>query len=194
MAHAYSMQSSSISSPLFQYPASFASLSGRRQLLAVFIGSSILMFIVLSTMIMCFIDCVHKKTRHNRREKSKNPALMPIDSLPHYSSPALTNGKPISICSSIQKDHFFESNNSSNHHYKSLKSTTTVAALPSSTSHSLSSIDSMTRANTAHNRAIAHTYTYTALSTSEDLTPVDFDDDSHPLPTKNGMEFRMTTV
>ena len=53
--------------------------------------------------------------------------------------------------------------------------------------HSSSSIDSTTRANTAHNRAIANTYTYTALSTSEDFLPVDFDDNINGTMEDNGM-------
>jgi hypothetical protein len=182
MAHAYSNPSSSISSPLFQY-TSF--ISSRKQMFAVFIGSSILMFIVLSTMVFCFIDCLHKKTK----QKSKLSTLK-TNGINHPNSIPLTNGKhhfPI-------KSKNFYDDNSSTHHYKSLKTVQPVIIIPSSNSHSTSSIDSTTRANTAHNRAITNTYTYTALSTSDDLLPVDFDENINSAMDDTGIELMMTTV
>jgi hypothetical protein len=171
MAHAYSIQSSSISSPLFQYSSSISSLSSRTQMLVVFIGSSILMFIVILTMILCFVDCLRKKPKQN----STHISMVKTNGINHH---PLTNGN------------HSPSNNSKS--FKSLTNTKPVIVIATSNSHSSSSIDSTTRANTAHNRAITNTYTYTALSTSDDLMPVDFDDDS--AMDNNGVEYMMTTV
>jgi hypothetical protein len=165
MAHAYAIPSSSISSPLFQYSSSF---SPRKQMFAVFIGSSILIFIVVLTMVLCFIDCLQKKSK-----QKANVSIMKING----NSLSLPNGK---LSPSIKPKDFYDD------HYKSLKPNIVIT---SSMSHSSSSIDSTTRANTAHNRAITDTYTYTALSTSDDLLPVDFDDNIN-----NGIELMMTTV
>ncbi|CAF4249621.1 unnamed protein product, partial [Adineta steineri] len=57
MAHAFSSPTpSSISSPHDEYPSSITTLSTRKQIFAVFICSSILMFVVILTMVLCFID------------------------------------------------------------------------------------------------------------------------------------------
>lgn len=185
MAHAYTIATSSISSPLFQYASSFSS---RKQVFAVFIGSSILMFIVILTMVLCFIDCLQKKNKHK-----SNSSLGKSNGITHHTSIALTNGKNLHSSSSLSNTpkNFYDDLSSSKHHYKSLKP---VLVIASSTSHSSSSIDSTTRANTAHNRAIANTYTYTALSTSEDFLPVDFDDNINGTMEDNGIELMMTTV
>jgi hypothetical protein len=179
MAHAYAIPSSSISSPLFQYSSSF---SPRKQMLAVFIGSSILMFIVVLTMVLCFIDCLQKKTK-----QKPNISLMKTNGHVNHHSPPLPNGK---LTPPIKPKNFYD-DHSSTHHYKSLKPTIVIA---SSMSYSSSSIDSTTRANTAHNRAITNAYTYTALSTSDDLLPVDFDDNINSAMDDNGIELMMTTV
>jgi hypothetical protein len=195
MAQAYSIQSSSsISSPLFQYSSSISLISTRKQLLIVFIGSSILMFVVVSTMILCFIDCLNKRTKQTRHEqKPVNLALTPIDDIDLSSSTSLNTGKQISISSPIQTNNVYDTQN-----YTSLKpvsSFTPVMILGTSNSHSSSSIDSMTRANTAHNRTLTtNAYTYTALSTSDDLLPGEFDDPFNGIMETNGIEFMMTTV
>ena len=192
MAHAYSIQSSSsMSSPLFQYSSSLALLSTRKQILIVFIGSSILMFVVLSTMVICFIDCLHKRAKQNRQEKSQTLSMIPINGHNHHSSfNSGINEKSLSISSPIQTDNYYDYT-----HFKSVPPSKPVVVLAPANSHSLSSIDSMTRANTAHNRTLTtKTYTYTALSTSEDLMPGEFDDPFHSMLDKNGIEFMMTTV
>ena len=122
------------------------------------------MFIVLLTMVLCFVDCLQKKTKQQHSNLSKQQStLKPKNFYDDHSS--ICQYKTLNI----------------------LKPTIVTATMSSSSnSRSTSSIDSTTRANTAHNRAITSTYTYTALSTSEDLTPVDFDD--------NGVELMMTTV
>ena len=193
MAHAYSYpSSSSMSSPLFQYSSALASLSTRKQLLIVFVGSSILMFIVLSTMVICFIDCLHKRAKQNRHEKTQALAMLPVNGFNHHpsSSNSYINGKPLSISTPIQAENYYD-----HRHFNPVATLKPVVVLASSNSHSMSSIDSMTRANTAHNRTLAtKTYTYTALSTCEDLMPGEFDDTYNGMLDKNGVEFMMTTV
>lgn len=193
MAHAYSIQSSSsMSSPLFQYSSALTSLSTRKQLLIVFVGSSILMFVVLSTMVICFIDCLHKRAKQNRQEKSQTLSMLPINGLNHHhsSSNSYINGKPLAMSSPVQSENYYDYRN-----YNSVLPLKPVVVLTSSNSHSLSSIDSMTRVNTAHNRTLTtKTYTYTALSTSEDLMPGEFDEAFNPMLDRNGVEFMMTTV
>lgn len=185
MAHAYTIPSSSTFSPLFPYSSSFSS---RKQIFAVFIGSSILMFIVILTMVLCFIDCLHKKNKH-----PSTASFGKTNSITNHTSIALTNGKKLHSSSSLSNSpkNFYDELSSSTQPYKCLKP---VLVITSSTSHSSSSIDSTTRANTAHNRAIANTYTYTALSTSDDFLPVDFDDHINQAMDDNGIELMMTTV
>ncbi len=166
MAHAYSHSSSSSSS--------ISSISSRKQMFAVFVGTSILMFIVILTMILCFIDCIKKKVKHN-----SNISMIKTNGIKNHNS-------------TIKQKNFYDDNSLTHHHYKSLKP---IVVIASSNSHSSSSsIDSTTRANTAHNRAITNTYTYTALSTSDDLMPVDYDDNTNNIIDDNGIELMMTTV
>lgn len=166
MAHAYlnpSLSSQSSTSTFFQY-------TSRQQMIAIFIGTSILMFIVLLTMILCFIDCIQKRNKYNNSTK-------PILTTNHHQ-----NKIPLK-----PKD-FYNDNQ-----YK--KPVLVIASSSSSSnSHSSSSVDLTTRVNTAHNRSITNTYTYTALSTSDDLMPVDFDDNINNLIDDNGIELMMTTV
>ncbi|CAF0939092.1 unnamed protein product [Rotaria sordida] len=191
MAHAYSISSSSISSPLFQY-TSIPLLSTRKHIFVVFIGSSILMFIVILTMVLCFIDCIHK----SNKQKSHKLSMIKTNGINNHNSIPLTKGKYYFILLSIKTKNFYK-DNSSIDHYKNLISTTKtkpIIAVSSSNSHSSSSIDSTTRANTAHNRAIANTYTYVALSTSDDLMPTDFDDNINSNFDNKGIQLMMTTV
>ncbi|CAF1594482.1 unnamed protein product, partial [Adineta ricciae] len=60
-------------------------------------------------------------------------------------------------------------------------------------SQSSSSVDSTTRSNTARNRSFNATYSYTPIGTSEELTPVDFDDEPND-GVHSGVELMMTTV
>jgi len=175
MAHAYSYSSSSISSPIFQYSSS---ISSRKQIFAVFIGTSILMFIVILTMILCFIDCIQKKTKQN-----SHISMIKTNGI---------NNNQNSIILPIKENNFYNDISSTN--YKNFKSIKPIIVIASSNSHSSSSIDSTTRVNTALNRAITNTYTYTALSTSDDLLPVDFDDNINNIIDDNGIELMMTTV
>ncbi|UJR27627.1 hypothetical protein I4U23_008908 [Adineta vaga] len=193
MAHAYSVSpSTSMYSPVFQYPSSIASLATRKQMFAVFIGSSILMFIVILTMVLCFIDCIQKKTKQNRAL-----SLIKTNRYHSQSSTSSTNGKYSSTPLPCETKNIYE-NNSTTYHYRSLKAIPNikpVIILASSTySHSSSSIDSTTRANTEHNRALTNTYTYTALSTSDDFMPIDFDDHFNSTYDNNDIELKMTTV
>ncbi|CAF1276856.1 unnamed protein product [Adineta steineri] len=199
MAYAFSSPTpSSISSPHDEYPSFITSLSTRKQIFAVFICSSILMFVVILTMVLCFIDCIQKKTKENR-----NMSLMKTNGFNTHSSTSSTNGKYSSTPLPCETKQFYE-NSSPKNPYKSLKALANIkpviiiasASSSSSTaySHSTSSIDSTTRANTAHNRALTNTYTYTALSTSDDLMPMDFDDNLSSIIDDNGIELKMTTV
>jgi hypothetical protein len=142
---------------------------------------------MILTMILCFVDCLRKKPKQN----STHISTVKTNGINHH---PLTNGKYISPSSSIQTKNHYENHSPSNNSktFKSLTNTKPVIVIATSNSHSSSSIDSTTRANTAHNRAITNTYTYTALSTSDDLMPVDFDDDS--AMDNNGVEYMMTTV
>lgn len=142
-------------------------------------------------MVFCFIDCLHKKAKQNRHEKNQTLAMLPVNGFNHhFSSNSYLNGKSLSISPPIQTENYYD--------YRHINPTATlkpVVVLASSNSHSMSSIDSMTRANTAHNRTLAtKTYTYTALSTSEDLMPGEFDDSFNAMLDRNGVEFMMTTV
>ncbi|CAF2736150.1 unnamed protein product [Rotaria sp. Silwood2] len=191
MAHAYSISSTSISSPLFQYP-SMPLLSTRKHIFAVFIGSSILMFIVILTMVLCFIDCIHKNTK----QKNHKLSMMKTNGVNKHNSIPLTKEKHSLTLLPMTTKNVYKDNSSKNH-YKSLISTTKlkpIIAISSSNSHSSSSIDSTTRANTAHNRAMTNTYTYVALNTSEDLMPADFDDHINNNVDNKGIELMMTTV
>ncbi|CAF0828535.1 unnamed protein product [Rotaria sp. Silwood1] len=194
MAHAYSISSSSISSPLFQY-TSINLLSTRKHIFAVFIGSSILMFIVILTMVLCFIDCIQKNTK----QKNNKLSIIKTNGINHHNTIPLTKCKHNLTVSPTKTTHFYK-NNSSTPHYKSLISTPKTKptiAISSSNSHSSSlssSVDSTTRANTAHNRAMTNTYTYVALSTSDDLMPADFDNNTNNDGDNNGIELMMTTV
>jgi hypothetical protein len=169
MVHAYSHLSSSVSSPIFQYSSL---ISSRKQIFAVFIGTSILMFIVILTMILCFIDCIQKKTKQNSH-------------ISMIKTNGINNNNQNSTILPIKQKNFY--NDTSSTHYINLKPVIVIAS-------SNSSIDSTTRANTALNRAITNTYTYTALSTSDDLMPVDFDDNINNIIDDNGIELMMTTV
>ncbi|CAF1664852.1 unnamed protein product [Rotaria magnacalcarata] len=192
MAHAYSISSSSRSSPIFQFSSSISLLSARKQILLVFIGSSIIMFIVVLTMVLCFIDCVHKAAK----EKKHNLAMTKANSISNNSSTPLTNTKHNFNSLSTEKKTFYKDSSSTNH-YKSLIPTTKtkpITKISSSTSYSSSSIDSTTRANTAHNRAITNTFTYVALNTSDDFMPVDFDDNINSNVDDKRFELMMTTV
>lgn len=147
------------------------------------------MFIVILTMVLCFIDCLHKKNK-----QQSTTSFAKTNTINNHTSLAIANGKKLhsSLSQSSPKKNFYDDiSSSSTSHYKSL---TPVLVIASSTSHSSSSIDSTTRANTAHNRAIANTYTYTALSTSDDFLPVDYDDHMNTPMDDNGIELMMTTV
>ncbi|CAF0970255.1 unnamed protein product, partial [Adineta ricciae] len=193
MAHAYSVSPSlPLSSPLFQYPSSIASLATRKQMFGVFIGLSVLMFIVILTMVLCFIDCTQKKSKKNRAM-----SMLRSNGFSSHDSTSSTNGKYSLTPLPCEINNIYE-NGSTAHRYKGFKGMTNikpVVILSSSTySRSSSSIDSTTRANTEHNRARINTYTYTALSTSDDFMPIDFDDRLGSTYDENGIELRMTTV
>ena len=193
MAHAYSVQSSSTSSsPLFQYPASLSLLSTRKQLWILAIGSIILMFVILSTMILCFVDCVNKRAKKSvRQDQRKTMTLLPIDVLNHSCSSSLINGKPVLLSAENSSEHRL----TPRQNYSSTSATPVLVLSASSNSHSLSSVDSTTRANTVLNRGLlTNTYTYTPLNTCDEFFNNDFDNRYQNEVETNGMEFMMTTV
>jgi hypothetical protein len=176
MAHVFSIQSVSTSSPL-----SISSLTTRKQFFAIFIGSSILISIVIITIILCFIDRLHKKTK-----KKKN--LNKTNGINNYNPYNLANGKRIASSSPIKTRYCYE-DESPTHNYKNLKSVIVVAS--SSSRSSSTSVDSATRINTAHNRTINTTYSYTPIGISDELMPVEYDDNDD---INSGIELMMTTV
>jgi hypothetical protein len=180
MAHVSSIKSSSSSSPV-----SRQSLTTRKQIFTVFIGSSILISIVIITIILCFVDRLHKKMKMKKSVNKTN-------GINNHSPYNLTNGKRIAISSPIKTRYCYD-DDSPTHNYTSLKAMQPVIVVASlSSQSSSSSADLTTRSNTAHNRAMNTTYTYTAIGTSDDLTPVDFDDNTEDI--SSGIELMMTTV
>jgi fructose-bisphosphate aldolase class 1 len=170
MAHVYSIQSSSSSSSI-----SVSRFTTRKQFFAVFLGSSILLSIILITSILCFLDRLHKKFR-------KKKSLIKTNNL--------VNGKRIAS-SSPTKSRFCYEGDSPTHHYTNLKFLQPVIVVASSSSQSSStSVDSTTRMNTTHNRTTNSTYSYTAMVTSDELMPDNDDNDDM----NSGIELMMTTV
>jgi hypothetical protein len=200
MADAYINPSSlsTTSSPSrFKKSSSISFFPTQRQIFVIFIGSTILMFIVLLTLVLCFIDCIKKKSKQNH-----HMSMIKTNEIDNHSSICLTNGTHNSN-SLNSNTHNFYPDNSLMKQYKNLTPMSHMIPIivapsssSSSSSRSSSSFDSTTRANTAHNRAIANTYTYTALSTSDDFMPIDFDNnnDIGNDTDGNGVELMMTTV
>ncbi len=179
MAQIFTVQSTS--------PISVSVFTTRRQLFAVFLGSSILISIVIITIILCFVDRLHKKFK-------KKKSLTKTNNYSHN----LTNGKRIASSSPIKSRCCYE-DESPTHHYTNLKSLQPVIVVASSSSQSSStSVDSTTRINTAHNRTINTTYSYTPIATSDELMPIEFDDDDGDdddnEDMNSGIELMMTTV
>jgi hypothetical protein len=166
MAHVLTVQTST------------SSFTSHKQYFPIFIGSSILMFIVIITIILCFVDRLHKTTKKKKSSNKSNGML----------NHNLTNGKRIASSSPI-KTRFCYDDESPTHNYTSLKSLKPVIVVATSSSQSSSSVDSTTRYNTALNRALNTTHSYTAIGTSDELMPQDFDDDIN-----SGIELMMTTV
>ena len=183
-AHVFSIPSSQTSSPQSKSSLSTSSLTSRKQVFAIFIGSSILIFIVIITIILCFVDRLHKKT-------TKKNSSIKTNGIHNHNAYNLTNGKRIASSSPIKTRYCYD-DESPTHNYTSLKSMRPVIVIATSTSQSSSSsstTDSTTRINTARNRAMNTTYSYTPIGTSDELAPVDFDDDMN-----SGIELMMTTV
>ena len=63
----------------------------------------------------------------------------------------------------------------------------------SASQSSSSSVDSTTRINTAQNRSINPTYSYTAIGTSDELMPMELDEGDDE-DVNSGIELMMTTV
>jgi hypothetical protein len=179
MAHVFSIQSVSTSSPL-----SISSLTTRKQFFAIFISSSILISIVIITIILCFIDRLYKKMK-------KKKILNKTNGINNYNPYNLANGKRIASSSPIKTRYCYE-DESPTHNYTNLKSLKSVIVVASSSSRSSStSVDSATRINTAHNRTINTTYSYTPIGINDELMPVEYDDNDD---INNGIELMMTTV
>ncbi len=180
MAHVFSIQSTSTSSPL-----SISSLTTRKQFFVVFVGSSILISIVIITIILCFVDRLHKKMK-------KKKILNKTNGINNYNPYNLANGKRIASSSPIKTRYCYD-DESPTHNYTNLKSLKSVIVVASSSSQSSStSVDSATRINTAHNRTMNTTYSYTPIGVSEELMPVEFDDNNDDI--NSGIELMMTTV
>jgi hypothetical protein len=175
MAHVFSIQSTSISSPL----------ATRKQLFVVFICSSILISIVIITIILCFIDRLHKKLKNNK-------LLNKTNGINNHNPYNLANGKRIASSSPIKTRYCYE-DESPAHNYANLKYLKPVIVVASSSlQSSTTSVDSTTRVNTAHNRTMNTTYSYTPIGTSDELMPMEFDDNNDDM--NSGIELMMTTV
>lgn len=112
----------------------------------------------------------------------------------NHSPYILTNHKRVTNPSPI-KNRFSYSGQSPTHHYTSLKPMKpiiVVASSSSQTSSSSSSVGSTTCGNTGYSRAMNTTYSYTAIGTSEELMPMEYDDMHEDL--NSGIELMMTTV
>lgn len=142
-------------------------------------------------MVLCFVDCLNKRTRKgSRHDQQKSVTLLPVDVLNSACSASLMNGKPVLM--SQENSYYQHLTPKAKHSLNSMKPVLTVS---SSNSHSASSVDSMTRANTVHNRNLpTNSYTYTPLSTNDDYVPNETDNRYNRLVDENGVEFMMTTV
>ncbi|UJR21702.1 hypothetical protein I4U23_024779 [Adineta vaga] len=183
MAHGSSIQSTLKPSRLFKSSV-ISSFASRKQVLITIIGSIILITIVIIILSVCFVGRSHKKT-------NKKKSLIKPNSLSNcpYS---LANGKRIASSSPLKSRLCYE-DDSPTHNYTNLKSMNPIIVVGGLSSHSSSSADSTTRFNTARNRSLNATYSYTPIGTSDELTPVDFDDDQND-GIHSGMELMMTTV
>ena len=158
----------------------------RKPIFAVFIGSSIIIFTVIITIILCFVDRLYKKAK-NKDSVIKKSGI--INQSPYN----LSNGKRIANSSPVKTRYAYE-NKSPSHHYTNLKPVKPIIVIGSSSyqSSSSSSVESATMSNTTHNRIRNGTYSYVAIGTNDDLMPAEFDhnnDDIH-----SGIELMMTTV
>lgn len=153
----------------------------RKQLFAVFLGSAVLISVVIITMILCFVDRLHRKlSTKNSSSKCNGHAYN------------LGNGKRIASSSPL-KTRFGYDDDSPTHHYTNLKTLQPVMIVASSSSSS--SVDSTTRINTAQNRLIKTTYSYTPIGTSDELMPIELDEEGGDDEDVNsGIELMMTTV
>lgn len=175
MAHVNSISSTS--------PLSVSVSTTRKKLFTVFLGSAILISVVIISIVLCFVDRLHKKLA---KKTSSNKT---INGHPYN----LGNGKRIAS-SSPSKTRFGYDDPSPTHHYSNLKSSQPVA------SSSSSSVDSTTRINTAQNRMINPTYSYTAIGTSEEIMPMELEEDEagddadDDEEVNSGVQLMMTTV
>ncbi|CAF1141511.1 unnamed protein product [Rotaria sordida] len=174
-------------SSLSKHSLYITSLKIRKQIFAVFIGSSIIISIVIITIILCFIDRLYKKTKNKKSTIKSN-------GINNHSPYILTNGKRYANSSPFNTKFSYE-NESPTHNYtnlKSMKPIIIVASSNSQSSSSSSSVDSTTRVNTTNNRIMNTTYSYTAIGTSDELMPIEYDDNNDDI--HSGIELMMTTV
>ena len=151
----------------------------------VFIALSILSAMVLIAALFCLVD------RLNRTMQRKKSSLK-INGLLHQSPYHLANGKRIAKSSPGKPRHGYDDDNESPaHNYTTLKSLKPIAVVACSSSPS-SSLDSTTRSNATQSRTMNSTYTYTAIGTTDELAPLDFDDQQVNL--RSDVELMMTTV
>ncbi|CAF3170627.1 unnamed protein product [Rotaria sp. Silwood2] len=185
MAYSFSLQSTTISSSLSKDSLYITSLKIRKQIFAVFIGSSIIISIIIITIILCFVDRLYKKTK-------KKKSSMKLNGIINHSPYILTNGKRYANSSPFKSRYSYE-DESPTHNYTSLKSMKPIIVVASSTSQSSSSsVDSTTRVNTTHSRIMNTTYSYTPIGTSDELMPIEFEDNIDDI--HSGIELMMTTV
>ena len=162
------------------------SFAKRKRLFIVFVALSILSAMILIAALFCLVDRLNRTIQRKKSSLKSNGLL-------HQSPYQLANGKRIAKSSPPGKlRHGYDGDNESpTHNYTSLKCLQPIVVVASSSSPS-SSLDSTTRSNTTQNRTMNSTYTYTAIGTTEELTPLDFDDPQVNL--HSDVELMMTTV
>lgn len=161
------------------------SFARRKRIFIVFVALAILSAMILIAALFCLVD------RLNRTIQRKKSSLK-SNGLHHQSAYQLANGKRIAKSSPGKVRHGYDGDKESPaHNYTSLKCLQPIIVVASSSSPS-SSLDSTTRSNTTQNRTMNSTYTYTAIGTTEELTPLDFDDPQANL--HSDVELMMTTV
>lgn len=200
MANPYFSASTSASISLTQGSLSLQTLKARKHILAVFIGSSILISIVVITIILCFVDRLHKKMKTKK-------SLIKTNGIINHSPYLGASGKRLANSSPLKSRFCYDDDQSPRHNYTSLKpikpiivvastsshsSSTASSASSSSATSSSSSVGSTTHSRPTHDRTMNTTYSYAAIGTSDDFMPTEFDE--HTDDIHSGVELMMTTV
>lgn len=165
------------SSRLFSSSLSLSAFTSGKQMLIVTVAGSLLLTIVIISMCVCLVD------RCRRKSNKRHPLIK---------TNGLANGKRIASSSPLKTRLCYE-DDSPTHRYATGKSMKPIGVVAGSSSQSSSSVESSARMTNTHERSFNPTYSYTAIGTSDDLTPMDFDDEYND-GMHSGIELMMTTV